>query len=418
MQRREPEPMSSAVSDSLQIVNTRLLDTNSSRKVKVPTTLRWDLRLFSGLTHLRLGDSDRDDDCMPRTQTSQREFLDALRRMPALQCLDLQEPILPEAVDCSSLEPVYLQNLQDLRVFGTVSTLGFFLCQVNFPTAARTTIHCKHPDPELQLAAISPVFILLKRLLSKRPRALKLHRINVIRLHHFGLRCQGWISSESPSSLGGNFPFFNPDFTLVIKWNLLVSFDIPLPPNIDELKLGLLEIFPPDDVVSLSILSIYENDDTLFRLFPQIGQLPALNALSLKYISSTPFLQELDCCVPGELSMATYPALQYLDFTGHQIILTTLSNCLKKRSELGLGPKQLKVDLRGLELVDEKATALLEKVVEVEWVTDDLDSDDSGSEANSDPYHSLNSRVLILRICVRRVRTMRTLRLSCQAYKY
>lgn len=55
---------------------------------------------FSGLTHLSLGDGD---DAKPRIQTSQSEFLDALRRMPTLQRLDLQGPVLPEAVDGSSL---------------------------------------------------------------------------------------------------------------------------------------------------------------------------------------------------------------------------------------------------------------------------------------------------------------------------
>jgi len=57
---------------------------------------RWDSRLFSGLTHLRLG---RDYRNMPRTPTSQREFLDALHRIRTLRSLDLRGPILPEAVD-------------------------------------------------------------------------------------------------------------------------------------------------------------------------------------------------------------------------------------------------------------------------------------------------------------------------------
>ena len=45
----EPSP-----ADSLQILDTRLIDTNSLRTVEAPTTLSWNLRLFSGLTHLRM----------------------------------------------------------------------------------------------------------------------------------------------------------------------------------------------------------------------------------------------------------------------------------------------------------------------------------------------------------------------------
>jgi hypothetical protein len=50
------------------------------------------------------------------------------------QCLDLEGRVLPEAVDGCSLEPVYLQNLRDLSVSDTVSTVGFFLSHLNFPT--------------------------------------------------------------------------------------------------------------------------------------------------------------------------------------------------------------------------------------------------------------------------------------------
>jgi hypothetical protein len=94
------------------------------------------------------------------------------------------------------------------------------------------------------------------------------------------------------------------------------------------------------------------------------GQLPALNPLILNHISSAQFLLELDCDVPQEGVNSNCrietPALK------------TLYNCLKKRSEHGLGPQKLRVDLRGLqpEQVDKKATALMEKVVEIVWVMD------------------------------------------------
>lgn len=144
-------------------------------------------------------------------------------------------------------------------------------------------------------------------------------------------------------------------------------------PTVDELSIGLLGIFPLDDVVLLSIL-LHDNN-AHFKLSHQISQLPALNALCLKKISSTPFLQEFAYHIPGETS-AVFPALRYLEFTirqTHVPILTTLYNCLKKRSELGLGPEKLKVDICALKGVDKQATALLEKAVNVMWVKDDLD---------------------------------------------
>jgi hypothetical protein len=371
----EPSP-----ADLLQILNTQLIDTNSLRKVKVitPTTLSWNLRLFSGLTHLMIGGHG-----MARTQTSQHEFLDALRRMPALRCLDLDGPVLPEVIGRSSLEPlVYLQDLQDLSVCDTVSTVIFLLLHVNFPPTTRTDIGCIYLNP---VSSILPVLVPLKRLLSEKPRTLKLHHIQFTCFEEsdpsemIDLRFEGWVSS-GPSSLEGynpNFPSNNPDFTFFLRWD---SHQLNVPPSdIDHLSVRMFELFPPDDVISFSLLSYDPNlDDICYRpLARKVGQLPAMNALYLSYISSTPFLQELDCDAPQEgddPSILTYPALRYLDFSNYPIDfpdLTALYNYLKKRSELGLGPEKLKMDLCR---VNKEATALLEKVVEVVSVMSNWDS--------------------------------------------
>jgi len=67
-----------------------------------------------------------------------------------------------------------------------------------------------------------------------------------------------------------------------------MEWKLPVVPNVDEFSVGLLVISPLDDVVSLSIL--LHDHDTHFRLSRQIDQLPALNVLYLRDISSTPFL--------------------------------------------------------------------------------------------------------------------------------
>ena len=390
----EPGTESSAVLESLQIVDSRLLNTNSLRKVEASTALGWDFRLFSGLTHLSLGDGDRN---MARTQTSQRDFLDALHRMPTLQCLKLTGPVLPEAVDGSLLDPVYLPDLRDLSIFDTVSTIEFFLHYVTFPPTTRTIIGCKHIGAVMQVAHISPVLVPLKRLLSARPHTLKLHGIKFSCSEDpedwdmVDLRFKGWVSSDPPPSLEGynpNFLFDNPDFTFFVRWNLPTN---DLPPDIDEFIAGVFGAFPQDDVVSLS-LSSYKITDTWFTPFSRkIGRLPALNALYLDHISSTQILLDLDCDAPQEgvnLPTTTYPALLYLDFNKCGIktpAVKTLYNCLKKRSERGLGPRKLRVDLRGVKQSDKikKATALLEKVVEVVW---EVDSDFEDSDTDTDSY--------------------------------
>jgi hypothetical protein len=340
--------------ESLQILSTRFVDTNSLRKV----TLNSNSRLFSGLTHLTI------DGDMARTQTSQCDFLDALRRMPTLQCLDLDGILLPEAIN-RSLETVYLQDLQDLSICDTVSTITFFLHHVNFPPTTRIVIGLIYLNP---VSSISPLLDPLKQLLSEKPRALKLHHIQFACFEDrdawkvIYLKFKGWVSS-GPSSLKGynpNFPSNNPDFTFFMRWN---SHWLKVPPSdIGQLSVRMFEVFPPDDVISFSLLSYDPTDDICYRpLARKVGQLPAMNALHLSYISSTSFLQELDCDVPQEgddPSIPTYPALRYLAFSGKYPIdfsyLTALYNHLKKRSELGLGPEKLKI-----------ATALLEKVVEV-----------------------------------------------------
>lgn len=71
------------VLDWLQIMDSRLLNTTSLRKIEAPTPLGWDSNLFSGITHLILGHWGEITE-MPQIQTSQRDFLDALRCMPTL----------------------------------------------------------------------------------------------------------------------------------------------------------------------------------------------------------------------------------------------------------------------------------------------------------------------------------------------
>jgi len=368
----------------LEILDSRLLNATSLRKVQVSTTLGWNSRLFSGLTHLTLGGRWGN---IPRTQTSQRDFLDALRRMPTLQHLDLNEPILLEVVDKSSLEPVYLPELRDLTVFDTVPTIEFFLHHVNFSATIRTSIGCKPVGPVLQLTDIFPVLVPLKRLLSERPRSLKLHHIefsfseDVDELGTIDLRFNGWVSS-GPSLLKGydpNFPSSIPDFTFFVEWDSEVY---DLPSDLAEFSVGVLALFPQDDVVSLLLTSYDIHNDWFTPFFSKVSQLPALNALFLHDISSAELLLEPNCGVSREInnpSMATYPSLLYLDFSYCLLdtpALKTLHKCLKKRSEQSLGPRNLKMDLR-TQKVSKRAAALLEKVAEVVWVMDSdfVDSD-------------------------------------------
>ena len=370
MQFQEPGTNSSAVLDSLQIVDSRLLNTKSLRKVGASIALGWDFRLFSGLTHLSLAGSCSE---IPRAQTSQRDFLDALRRMPTLQHLDLNGPVLPEAVDRSPLEPVYLPDLRDLSVFDTVSTIEFFLNHVIFSATTRTAIGCKHLGPVLRLADISPVLVPLKRLISERPRTLRLHHIKISFYRDpeeddmIDLRFQGWVFPGLSSLKGYNpkLPSGTPGFTFFVKWNSEVDV---LPADIDEFSVGVFGLFSEDDVLSLS-LSSYDITDIWFRpFFHKISQLPALNALFLDYLTSSLFLLELNRDVPQEEvnpSMAIYPALLYL-----KCRLTTpdpkiLYKFLKKRPGHGLGPRKLRLDLFGPQILNKEVIALLETVAEI-----------------------------------------------------
>ena len=375
-------------SDSLQIIDSRLLNAKSLRKVEVSTALGWDSRLFNGLTHLSLGNGDRD---MARSQTSQRDFLDALCRMPTLQRLHLKGPVLPEAVD-GSLEPVYLPDLQDLIVFDTVSTVEFFLNHVIFSATTRTSVGCKHLGPVVRFADISPVLVPLKRLLSERPRTQRLRHIE-FSFHEdsedwsvmTNLRFQGW-AFPGPSSLKGyntTFPSGIPDFTFFVEWNPEVAV---FPPDINEFSVGVFRLFPEDDVVSLSLLSYDIADAWFIPFFRKISRLPALNAVFLDQLSSLLFLLEFDHDVSQGVnpSMATYPALLYLDFRKcilNTVALKTLYKCLKKRSANDLGLQKLRVDLRILKNVDKKIIALLEKFAEIVWM--ESDCDDSVSDLDS-----------------------------------
>ena len=370
---------SNTASLRVEILDSRLLNATSLRRVAISATVEWRSKLFNGLTHLRLGLGEDD---MPRTQNSQPEFLDALRHMPTLQLLDLKGLVLPAGVDRSSLEPVHLPDLQDLSIVDTASPIAFFLRHVNFPSTTRTSIGCKHV---LQLEDISPVLALLKRLLSERPNALKLDYIEFTFEDedrggsNWVMEFKGWVSAgfSSPGD-----PNSNPDFTFFLGWTS-DQMDPHFSP-IDELTVSIFGIFPQDDVVSLLVSSHYGGRHFI-PFARKIDQLPALNTFRVDHIYFAPFLLELE--EGDDPSMPTYPALRHLHFTNFRIdVFTsiTLYYYLKNRSERGLGPEKLRVDLRGLAMgrVDKIITTLLNSVVDVVWVMDS-DSEDSDSDSDS-----------------------------------
>ena len=367
----------------VEILDSRLLNTTSLRRVAISANVRWCSKLFNGLTHLKLGPGN--DSIPSRTQTSQPEFLDALRRMPTLQLLDLKGMVLPAVVDRSSLEPVHLSELQDLSIIDTAPPIAFFLHHVKFSSTTRTSIGCKDV---LQLEDVAPVISLLERLLSERPHTLKFDHIAfTINLEYrrdsnWVMEFKAWVSAGS--SLLGN-PNSNPDFTFFLGWTFDQMKILRRGSAIDELTVGIFEIFPQDDVVSLLLSSYCQGK--YFRPFARkIGQLPALDTIRIKYVYYVPFLLELE--EGDDPSMPIYPALRHLQFTSKfrmdDPTLTALYDFLKKRSEQGLGPEKLSVDVRGLGKVDKTATALLNGVVDVVWVTpSDSRGPDSG-DSDSD----------------------------------
>ena len=337
----------------VEILDSRLLNATSLKRVSISADVEWCSRLFNCLTHLRLGPGN--ENILLRTQTSQPEFLDALCRMPTLQLLDLKGLVLPTGVDKSSLEPVHLPDLQDLSIVDTASPIVFFLRHVNFPSTTCTSIGCVLEDED-----ISPVLASLKQLLSERPHTLKLHHIEFsFKLGGYGgaywvMEFKGRVSSGS-SSLGD--PNSTPDFTFFLRWTpdqMDMYFS-----SIDELTVSIFGIFPEDDVVSL-LLSSRHGGEYFTPFARKIGQLPALNTFSINDIYFVPFLLELKA--GDDPSIPPYPALRNLHFTNLRVDVptsTALYGCLKKRSEHGLGPEKLRVDLRGLAMarVDQKITA-------------------------------------------------------------
>ncbi|KIM35829.1 hypothetical protein M413DRAFT_32185 [Hebeloma cylindrosporum] len=365
----------------LQIMDSQLLNTHSLKRVEAPFTLRWDLGLFTGLTHLKLGHKDSSR----RYPTSQLKFLDALRRMPTLECLDLKDHVLPNVVYLDALEPVDLPNLQDLRLCDWVDIIEFFLVHVSFPATARISIGCKSRRYVLLPEKISPVVDLLQRLVEQSPHARKIHHIEVTFSEGRAkddscylpvdyqsrdivvLKFKGWVSSESPARRLGSTDDSDalsskPDFTFLMKFQ--PSPDLA-PDDINALFVSTFRMFPREDVVSFSLRSgPMPCDASLEHFACEIGQLPALERLAVNHTS---FLLELDL----QYDDPSFPALRYLDFTDCEIDvpdLTMLYECLKDRTACRLGPEKLRMDLRGLGEVDRNSMSLLEQVADVVWV--------------------------------------------------
>ncbi|KIM35828.1 hypothetical protein M413DRAFT_32184 [Hebeloma cylindrosporum] len=383
MEQEEPVTESSPIFDLLPIIDSRILDTRSLRRVQAPTTRRWDLNLFTGLTYLKLDDYGP---ALPRVQTSQREFLDALRRMPTLRFLDLNEGILPEVVDVSSPEPVHLPSLRHLTLHDRVDLIAFFLNHVHFPLTTYTSITIfPRTGHAFQLAHISSVVGLLTRLVEGRRNTSKLRHVGVYFSeveenpeNFVSLDIEAWASSKGPLWLAEGrrpdqyMPFLKADFSFYV----IIKPAEEAPDDIDGLLAYVFGIFPPDDVVSLYLwmchkYPYYCSFEPFFRM---VSQLPALDTISLNPTLDDWFFEKLyKCDVQRDGVGPSYPVLRYLDFTGcgmHDPDLMTLYKCLKKRSARGLGPRRLRMELVGLRGDFEREMALLESVVDVVvWVT-------------------------------------------------
>ncbi|KIM35833.1 hypothetical protein M413DRAFT_428331 [Hebeloma cylindrosporum] len=383
---RKPD---SPVPNLLQIVDNRLLNTSSLREVEALSTPNWDLNLFSGLTHLKLGDGSNGQ----RTQTSQCEFLDALRRMSTLQFLHLNGPFLPAAADGSPLEPVHLSNLRDLLVYDTVDIVTFFLHHIDFPAVTRTTINCRLLGPGLPLTQLSPIIPLLKQRLAERPHTLKIDHIRFCSVREppspAVLKFEGWVSSGHPSWLeefinDQDFPSDTPDFGFFVEIESFADFD--------GLRVGMFDIFPQNNIIYFCVSSDDFAATTPNALFARkLGQLPALEALSLLETPFAPFLLELgqgDIQHDTSTATMTYPALRYMDFNNAPHVpfppLISLYNCLKKRSERGLGPHRLAIYSGDkLDGANKRAIDLLEEIVEL-FMFQDTDSVESASSSDAD----------------------------------
>lgn len=160
----------------------------------IKCNLRWSSPLLSGLTHLKIHDTD------PYFHPTITELISVLEKMPKLETLDLQNslPSLPDAVTAApSVERVIdLPHLSYIRIDSSVLECANVLNHLSFPTTTSIHLTCLATETtDNDFSSIFPTFSNMRGSSTSKQGSGKPLRSLYVQNTSGGIRVQAWTSA-------------------------------------------------------------------------------------------------------------------------------------------------------------------------------------------------------------------------------
>lgn len=285
---------SSATSDSIELLDKIICETNSLQELEVFHAARWDSKLFNpALTSLTINNLSM------KSRPPLADFLDALARTPSLKKLRLAGVVLPEA-GSKVTQPLTI-NLLDLEILDISDTLpevADALSYMRYPLTCQVRLQCTmglNPIPNL-----SQTMKHMREFYSRWPSTMRPHFLSckVKLLYHPGsdvfFSIEFWPELTETT---GHYPdrsiLRTPSLELELTWS---ASETSPETTRREIRHVFNEVFGAVPSQNLTVISVMANDVSVLssKTFLPLGQQPDLTSLHLSGPIAPAFLRFLE----------------------------------------------------------------------------------------------------------------------------
>ncbi|KAF9529658.1 hypothetical protein CPB83DRAFT_882608 [Crepidotus variabilis] len=319
--------------------------------------LDWNSHFLTGLKHLKIGSVN-----LPTFH----EFTNALRRMPELVSLDLDD--IPDFESVQISEPVVLTQLEGLCISCAFNGLLDILQSLSVPIETALDLSCRSgpytgaTEEGLQSALITSMNKFFKLMICRDGQKLQYDELHLVQCGEDEIGYKAW---QEPRSA-------KPPFNRESKLDFRLIFEGLLPANV---ILRMIPLFPP--MSQLSTLGFSQIDDVqILPLADVVEKLPMLKMLVLDddtYVSVLEMLSlqedsslEHTASTPdGELFFSNLDTLCVEEVNFSAGLIRDLQDCLIVRYESGVPIHRLVIkECFEISLSD---VSSLREIVDVEW---------------------------------------------------
>lgn len=345
----------------------------------VGCSIPWNSTIFHNLTHLKIFDTGA------QFCPSLDQLVEALDKMPKLECLDLTDclPILPvDAISVSApLRVVELPRLQQLKLCSQTLESANVLNHISFPASVTVNLVCRGSD-----ASDSDFSSLVPALANWLNGARSIQPLQRLLVDHFStnsIRFQAWnhegVEAKSPSSI--------PILDMVLSWkhfgahvveHVISTICASLPLS----QLRVLHVWQSEVIRSAAWVSI-------FGAMSKLRTIDVHGSYGHELVKALSMTAQSPVTFPYLRTLALDEVNFMVDRTDELTMLEPFMDCLMLRSEYGSEIRRLKIK-RCSHILEADVEALNQVVVDVSWDGIESgfgdDSEEDGFDSDEDFY--------------------------------